>query len=149
MSFKLHELKRSKSANKDRTRVGRGPGSGKGMTSGRGDKGQKSRSGYSRRFGFEGGQMPLYRRIPKRGFTNKFAKKYVVLNVRDLNRFEEGETISPETLLEKGYVKKMNDGLRVLGEGELKIKLTVKAHHFSAAAKEKIEKAGGTVEVLA
>lgn len=148
MSLKLHKLKRHEDANKGRKRVGRGAGSGHGTTAGRGDKGQKSRSGYSQRFGFEGGQMPLYRRIPKRGFTNQFSKKYVVLNVRDLNQFEEGETVSPELLKEKGYVKKIKDGLRVLGEGQLEKKLTVKAHHFSASAREKIEKAGGTVEVL-
>jgi large subunit ribosomal protein L15 len=128
--------------------VGRGPGSGKGVTAGRGDKGQKSRSGYSRRFGFEGGQMPLYRRIPKRGFTNKFQKKYVVLNVRDLNQFRAGSEVSPEKLIEKGLVKNVKDGLRVLGDGDLTKKLKVRAHHFSKSAREKIEAAGGSAEVL-
>ncbi len=148
MSFQLHNLTRSKGANKDRKRVGRGPGSGQGVRAGRGQKGQKSRSGYSRRFGFEGGQMPLYRRIPKRGFHNKFRKHYVVLNVRDLNQFEDGGEVSPQVLVEKGLVKHIRDGLRILGEGEIERKLTVRAHHFSGAAKGKIEAAGGTIEVL-
>ena len=148
MSFELHRLTRPKAANRNRKRIGRGPGSGSGVTAGRGHKGQKSRSGYSQRFGFEGGQMPLYRRIPKRGFTNKFSKKYVVLNVRDLNQFRAGTEVSPETLIEKGLVKSVKDGLRVLGEGELNKKLKVKAHHFSKSAKEKIEAAGGSAEVL-
>lgn len=148
MSFQLHSLTRSKGANKDRKRVGRGPGSGQGVRAGRGQKGQKSRSGYSRRFGFEGGQMPLYRRIPKRGFHNKFRKHFVVLNVRDLNQFEDGAEVSPRLLVEKGLVKHLRDGLRILGEGELERKLTVRAHHFSSAARVKIEAAGGTIEVL-
>ena len=148
MSLDLHNLKPGKGANRKRKRIGRGPGSGSGVTAGRGHKGQKSRSGYSQRAGFEGGQMPLYRRVPKRGFTNIFAKKWVVLNVRDLNRFDEGETVSPELLLEKKFVKKIRDGLRILGEGDLEKKLTVRAHHFTASAREKIEKAGGTVEVI-
>jgi large subunit ribosomal protein L15 len=146
MSLKLHSLKPAAGANQKRKRVGRGPGSGKGVTAGRGHKGQKSRSGYSRRAGFEGGQMPLYRRLPKRGFTNIFAKRYVVLNVRDLNQFEEGVDVSAEMLKETGYVKKTHDGLRILGEGELKKKLTVKARHFSESARRKIEAAGGTAE---
>ena len=148
MSFELHALKCSKGANREKKRVGRGPGSGNGVRAGRGQKGQKSRSGYKVRFGFEGGQMPLYRRIPKRGFTNKFRKEFVVMNVRDLNQFDDGVEISPEKLLEMGLVKNLRDGLRILGEGELQKKLTVKAHHFSSSAKEKIESAGGTVEVL-
>lgn len=148
MSFELHGLARPKAANQKRKRVGRGPGSGSGVTAGRGDKGQKSRSGYSQRFGFEGGQMPLYRRIPKRGFTNKFQKQYVVLNVRDLNQFRAGSEVSPEKLIENGLVKNIKDGLRVLGEGELTKKLKVKAHHFSKSAIEKIEAAGGSAEVL-
>lgn len=148
MSFELHNLKRPKEANRDRKRVGRGPGSGSGVRAGRGQKGQKSRSGYSQRVGFEGGQMPLYRRIPKRGFTNKFSKEFVVLNVRDLNRFEEGSEVSPALLIEQGLVKNIRDGLRILGEGTVEKKLTVRAHHFSSSAKEKIEAAGGTVEVL-
>jgi large subunit ribosomal protein L15 len=148
VSFELHGLDRPKAANRKRKRVGRGPGSGSGVTAGRGDKGQKSRSGYSRRFGFEGGQMPLYRRIPKRGFTNKFKKQFVVLNVRDLNQFRAGTEVSPEKLIDSGLVKSIKDGLRVLGEGELTKKLKVKAHHFSKSAKEKIEAAGGSAEVL-
>ncbi len=148
MSFELHNLSRPREANKNRKRVGRGPGSGNGVRAGRGQKGQKSRSGYSRRAGFEGGQMPLYRRIPKRGFTNKFRKEFVVLNVRDLNRFDEGSEVSPDLLIEQGFVKNIRDGLRILGEGTIEKKLTVRAHHFSSSAKEKIEAAGGTVEVL-
>jgi len=149
VSFELHGLTRPRAANRKRKRIGRGPGSGSGVTAGRGDKGQKSRSGYSQRFGFEGGQMPLYRRIPKRGFTNKFQKKYVVLNVRDLNQFRAGTEVSPEKLIESGIVKNVKDGLRVLGDGELTKKLKVRAHHFSKSAKEKIEAAGGSAEVLA
>jgi len=148
VSFELHGLVRPKAANRRRRRVGRGPGSGSGVTAGRGEKGQKSRSGYSQRFGFEGGQMPLYRRIPKRGFTNQFKKQYVVLNVRELNQFRAGSEVSPEKLIESGMVKTVKDGLRILGEGELTKKLKVRAHHFSKAAKEKIEAAGGTTEVL-
>lgn len=148
MSLELHGLKPAKGANRKRKRVGRGAGSGLGKTAGRGHKGQKSRSGYSRRAGFEGGQMPLYRRLPKRGFKNIFAKRWVVLNVRDLNRFEEGSTVSPELLVETGYVKNLGDGVRVLGHGELEKKLQVRAHHFSESARKKIEAAGGTAEVV-
>lgn len=148
MSLELQNLVPSKGANKAKKRVGRGPGSGNGVRAGRGQKGQKSRSGYSRRFGFEGGQMPLYRRLPKRGFTNKFQKVYFVLNVRDLNQFEDGSEVSPEILIEKGLVKNLRDGLRILGEGEITKKLTVRAHHFSSSAQEKIVAAGGSVEVL-
>ena len=148
MSFQLHALSRSKGANQQKKRVGRGPGSGLGVRAGRGQKGQKSRSGYSQRFGFEGGQMPLYRRLPKRGFTNKFRKNYVVLNVRDLNRFEDGTEVTPGVLIESGIVKNMKDGLRILGEGDLTKKLTVRAHHFTGSAKVKIEAAGGSAEVL-
>lgn len=148
MSFELHSLTRSRGANKDKKRVGRGPGSGNGVKAGRGDKGQKSRSGYSVRPGFEGGQMPLYRRLPKRGFFNKFSKSYVVLNVRDLELFEDGTLVSPEFLLETGYVKSMNDGLRILGAGELTRKVSVKAHHVTDSARKKIEAAGGSVEVV-
>lgn len=148
MSFALHSLKRSRGANKDKKRVGRGPGSGNGVTAGRGHKGQKSRSGYSMRPGFEGGQMPLYRRLPKRGFFNKFAKQYVVLNIRDLEMFEDGTLVSPEFLLESGYVRSMKNGLRILGEGELTRKVSVKAHHVTESARKKIEAAGGNVEVV-
>ena len=148
MALRLHELKPGKGANRKRKRVGRGPGSGNGKTAGRGHKGQKSRSGFSQRSGFEGGQMPLYRRLPKRGFTNIFAKKWVVMNVADLNRFAEGSTVSPELLIEAGFVKKIRDGVRILGKGSLERKLTVKAHHFTEFARQKIEAAGGTAEVL-
>ena len=148
MALRLHELKPGKGANRKRKRVGRGPGSGNGKTAGRGHKGQRSRSGFSQRAGFEGGQMPLYRRLPKRGFTNIFAKKWVVMNVADLNRFAEGSTVSPELLIEAGFVKKIRDGVRILGKGNLERKLTVKAHHFTESARQKIEAAGGTAEVL-
>ena len=148
MSLELHNLTPSKGANKKRKRVGRGAGSGLGKTSGKGHKGQKSRSGYSQRAGFEGGQMPLYRRVPKRGFCNIFAKKYAIVNVRSLNRLEEGTQVTVELLVEKGIVKKKEKGLRVLGQGTLEKKLTVQAHHFSESARAKIEKAGGSVEVL-
>lgn len=148
MSFELHSLRRSRGANRDKKRVGRGPGSGNGVKAGRGDKGQKSRSGYSMRVGFEGGQMPLYRRLPKRGFYNKFSKKHVVMNVRDLDMFDEGTVVSPEFLVETGYVKSIKDGLRILGEGELTRKVSVKAHHVTESARKKIEAAGGSVEVV-
>ena len=148
MSLELHGLTRHKEANKKRKRVGRGTGSGSGKTAGRGQKGQKSRSGYSQRAGFEGGQMPLYRRVPKRGFCNIFAKKYAIVNVQSLNRLEEGAKVTSELLVEKGIVKKKEDGLRVLGQGKLEKKLTVQAHHFSESARAKIEQAGGSVEVL-
>jgi large subunit ribosomal protein L15 len=148
MSLELYDLRPAKGANKKCKRVGRGVGSGHGQTAGRGEKGQKSRSGFSQKAGFEGGQMPLHRRLPKRGFTNKFAKQYAVLNVRDLNGFEDGASVTPESLAEQGLVKKGKDGIRVLGEGELTRKLSVKAHHFSESAKKKIEEAGGTVEVV-
>ncbi|MDE2924992.1 MAG: 50S ribosomal protein L15 [Acidobacteriota bacterium] len=148
MSHALHTLKPAPGTRHVRKRVGRGPGSGTGKTAGRGFKGQKSRSGYSARAGFEGGQMPLYRRIPKRGFKNPFRKRFAVINVRDLNRFEDGTAVGPEQLMERGMIKKLGDGLRILGEGELERKLTVRAHHLSQSAREKIEQAGGNVEVL-
>lgn len=148
MSLRLDRLKPGAGAGKKPKRVGRGPGSGRGNTATRGHKGQKSRSGYSQRPGFEGGQMPLHRRLPKRGFTNIFAKKYVVLNVRDLNRFDDGASVTPEAVVQAGIVKKIRDGLRILGHGELEKKLTVSAHHFSESARKKIEAAGGRVEVL-
>ena len=148
MVLQLHNLKPAKGANAKKKRVGRGPGSGSGVTAGRGHKGQKSRSGYSSRAGFEGGQMPLYRRLPKRGFTNIFAKRFIVLNVRDLNRFEDGTEVSAQSLMEVGYMKRAHDGLRILGQGELKKKLTVRAVHFSGSARAKIEAAGGKVEIV-
>ncbi len=148
MSLELHGLKPAKGANKKPKRVGRGPGSGHGKTSTRGEKGQKSRSGFSQKPGFEGGQMPLHRRIPKRGFTNKFAKQYAVLNVGELNKLEDGTSVTPDFLIEKRVIKKRLDGLRVLGKGELTRKLSVRAHHFSESAKKKIEEAGGSIEVI-
>lgn len=148
MSLELHDLIPHKGANRKRKRVGRGTGSGLGKTAGRGHKGQKSRSGYSQRAGFEGGQMPLYRRVPKMGFTNVCAKKYAIVNVQSLNRLEEGVKVTSELLVAKGIVKKKEDGLRVLGQGKLEKKLTVQAHHFSESARAKIEQAGGSVEVL-
>lgn len=130
-------------------RVGRGIGSKLGKTSGSGNKGQKSRRGYSRRRGFEGGQMPLHRRIPKRGFHNPFRVKFSVINLEELNVFPAGETVTPELLRAHGFIRRATDPIKVLGDGELKIKLTVHAHAFSAVAKDKITKAGGTFEVVA
>ena len=147
--MKLHELKASAGSRKKRTIVGRGPGSGLGKTSGRGEKGQKARSGYSRKPGFEGGQLPLYRRLPKRGFSNaKFKTVYAVINLSDLNKFEDGAVVSPEILKEMGLVKNQLDGIKVLGNGKLERKLTVKAHAFSVVAKKQIEELGGKVEVI-
>lgn len=147
--MKLHELKASAGSRKRRTIRGRGPGSGLGKTSGRGEKGQKARSGYSRKPGFEGGQLPLYRRLPKRGFSNaKFKTVYAVINLSDLNKFEDGAVVSPEILKEMGLVKKQLDGIKVLGNGKLERKLTVKAHAFSDTAKKQIEELGGKVEVI-
>ncbi len=147
--MKLHTMMQPEGAIKKRTRVGRGPGSGLGKTSGRGQKGQKARSGYSHKFGFEGGQLPLYRRLPKRGFSNaQFKIKYATINLSDLNKFESGSTITPELLKEMGLVKKGLDGIKVLGKGTLDKKLTVRAHKFSNTAKETIEKLGGKAEVI-
>jgi len=144
---KLGELKPPKGARKSRKRVGRGVGSGLGKTSARGQDGQNSRSGGGTRPGFEGGQMPLARRLPKRGFTNIFAKTYAIVNVSDLDRFNDGDVITAELLKDKKVIGKISDGLKVLGNGELKKKLTVKAAKFSKSAKEKIEAAGGSAEV--
>ncbi len=146
--MKLHELKPAPGSRKSRKRVGRGIAAGQGKTAGRGTKGQKARAGGGVRPGFEGGQNPLYRRLPKRGFTNPNRKEYAVINVEDLNRFEEGTVVTPELLKEKGVVKNLKDGLKVLGDGDLKVKLTVKAHKFSRTAEEKIAAAGGATEVL-
>jgi len=146
--MKLHELKPAAGSRQARTRVGRGIGSGLGKTSGRGQKGQKARSGGGVRPGFEGGQMPLYRRLPKRGFTNIFKKELVNINLDVLNSFENGTVVTPELLVEKGIIKNLKDGLKVLGNGSLEKALTVKAHGFSKAAAEKIEKAGGKAEVI-
>ncbi|OZM55920.1 50S ribosomal protein L15 [Lottiidibacillus patelloidae] len=146
--MKLHDLKPAEGSRKTRNRVGRGPGSGNGKTSGRGQKGQKSRSGGGVRLGFEGGQTPLFQRLPKRGFTNINRKDYAIVNIETLNRFEEGTEITPELLLEAGVISKLQSGLKVLGSGKLEVKLTVKAHKFSASAKEAIEAAGGKTEVI-
>jgi large subunit ribosomal protein L15 len=144
----LDSLKPAKGAVKNKFRVGRGPGSGNGKTAGRGHKGAKSRSGYSRRRGFEGGQMPLIRRLPKRGFTNIFARDVATVNIGDLDRFPEGTVVTPALLIQHGVVRKRHDAIKVLGNGELKKKLVVEAHAFSAAAKAKIEAAGGKAEEL-
>lgn len=149
--MKLNELRPSKGGgNKPRKRVGRGMSSGHGKTSGRGHKGQNARSGGGVRPGFEGGQMPLFRRLPKRGFTNIFAKEYAVVNIERLNRFNEDTIVTPELLIEEGVVKKGKaiNGIKVLGDGELKVKLTVQAQKFSKTAAEKIEAAGGKAEVI-
>ena len=142
----LHELKAPKGARKAATRKGRGAGSGNGKTAGYGHKGQKARSGV-KKAGFEGGQMPLQRRLPKRGFNNIFATVYTTVKVSDLNRFEDGAVVDTAALLKAGLIKKVNDGVKVLGNGDLTKKLTVEAAAFTASAKEKIEKAGGKAEV--
>ena len=147
--MELHNLHPAPGAKRTRKRVGRGPGSGSGKTAGRGSKGQKSRSGYSRRWGFEGGQMPLVRRIPKRGFTNIFRVEFQVVNFRDLERvFSEGDTVSPEVLVEKGLVRGGKRPIKVLADGNLSKKLIVQAHKFSGSARAGIEKAGGSCEVV-
>ena len=148
--MKLHELQPAAGSKKARTRVGRGLGSGLGKTSGRGQKGQNSRSGGGVRSGFEGGQMPLYRRLPKRGFNNSvFAKQYAEVNVEQLNRFEDGATVDPVALIEAGILKNVRDGIRILGNGILETKnLTVIANGFTKSAEEKITAAGGKVEVI-
>ena len=146
--MELDKLKPAPGAVRSKRRVGRGPGSGTGKTAGRGSKGAKSRSGYSLRYGFEGGQMPLIRRVPKRGFTNIFAKEVANVNVRDLNRFAEETVVTPDLLASSGLIDKSGDRVKVLGDGDLKKKLVVQAHQFSAGAKAKIEAAGGRAEVL-
>ena len=147
--MKLHELTPAPGATKVAKRKGRGAGSGNGKTAGKGHKGQKARSGGGVRPGFEGGQMPLQRRVPKRGFHNIFATRYANVNISDLEaRFEDGAVVDAEAIVASGLVKKQLDGIKVLGNGELTKKLTVKAAAFSASAKEKIEKAGGTAEVM-
>ncbi len=145
--MKLHELSPAKGSAKAAWRKGRGPGSGNGKTAGKGHKGQNARSGGGVRPGFEGGQLPLYRKLPKRGFNNKFSKVYAIVNVEDLNVFENGAVVDLEALMAKKIVRKANDGLKILGNGELTRALTVKAAVFSATAKEKIEAAGGKIEV--
>ncbi|MDI9504107.1 MAG: 50S ribosomal protein L15 [Erysipelotrichaceae bacterium] len=146
--MKLHELKYSEGARTKKKRVGRGMSSGFGKTSCRGQKGQKSRSSGGVRLGFEGGQMPLYRRIPKRGFKNVNRAQFAVVNVEDLNVFSEGTVVTPTLLVEKGLVKKEFNGVKILGNGKLNIKLTVQAHRFSKAAKQAIEEVGGKAEVI-
>ncbi|GBG55978.1 50S ribosomal protein L15 [bacterium BFN5] len=146
--MKLHELAPAPGSKKVRTRVGRGLGSGLGKTSGKGHKGQKARAGGGVRTGFEGGQMPIYRRLPKRGFHNKFAKQFAEVNVSDLNRFDNGAVVDPVALIEIGILKNVRDGVRILGNGELEKSLTVVANGFTKSAAEKIAAAGGKVEVI-
>ena len=146
--MKLHELAPTPGSRKVRTRVGRGLGSGLGKTSGKGHKGQNARAGGGVRPGFEGGQMPLYRRLPKRGFYNKFAKEYAEVNISELNRFESGAVVDPVALVETGILKNVRDGVRILGNGELTKALTVIANGFTKSAEEKIKAAGGKVEVV-
>lgn len=145
--MKLSDLSPIPGSKKKNKRVGRGSGSGHGKTSCRGHKGQKSRSGGGTRIGFEGGQMPLHRRLPKRGFTNIFRKQYGIVNLAALDRLSASE-VTPEVLIEKGLVKDIKDGIKVLGDGEIKKPLIVKAHAFSSSAKEKIIKAGGKIEII-
>ncbi|PGR93810.1 50S ribosomal protein L15 [Bacillus pseudomycoides] len=146
--MKLHELKPAEGSRKVRNRVGRGIGSGNGKTAGKGHKGQNARSGGGVRLGFEGGQTPLFRRLPKRGFTNINRKEFAIVNLATLNRFEDGTEVTPELLLETGVISKLNDGVKVLASGAVEKKLTVKAHKFSSSAKEAIVAAGGSVEVI-
>ena len=146
--MKLHELKPAEGATSARKRLGRGIGSGLGKTSGKGHKGAKARSGGGKRPGFEGGQMPLTMRLPKRGFTNNFRKEYVAINISLLDVFEDGATVGPVELIEMGIIKKIGDGIKIMGDGELNKKLTVQANKFTATAKEKIEAAGGKAEVI-
>ncbi|WP_144463326.1 50S ribosomal protein L15 [Siminovitchia fortis] len=146
--MKLHELKPAEGARKERNRVGRGIGSGNGKTAGRGHKGQNARSGGGVRPGFEGGQTPLFQRLPKRGFTNINRKDYAVVNLDALNRFEDGTEVTPELLIETGVVRNEKSGIKILAKGNIEKKLTVKANKFSSAAKEAIEAAGGSTEVV-
>ena len=146
--MKLHELKPEAGATHYKKRVGRGTSSGNGKTAGRGTKGQNSRSGGGVRLGFEGGQTPLYKRLPKKGFTNPFRKEYAVVNVSDLNRYKEGTEVTPELLIKDRLVRKELNGIKILGNGKLEVKLTVKANKFSASAMKSIEDAGGKAEVI-
>jgi large subunit ribosomal protein L15 len=148
-SFSLSNLHPPKGSRIKKVRVGRGMGSKLGKTAGAGNKGQKSRRGYSRRRGFEGGQMPLHRRMPKRGFHNPFGVTYSILNLEELNVFPAGETVTPDLLRAHGFIRRKTDRIKVLGDGELTTKLAIHAHAFSASAKEKISAAGGTFEVVA
>jgi large subunit ribosomal protein L15 len=149
MEVTLSNLRPPRGSRHRKVRVGRGMGSKLGKTAGRGNKGQKSRSGYSRRRGFEGGQMPLHRRIPKRGFHNPFGREMAIINVASLNAFSKGEVVTPELLLERGILSARRDGVKVLGDGELKVALTVQAHAFSKSAEQKIAAAGGKAEIVA
>lgn len=144
----LSNLKPPRGSRHRKVRVGRGMGSKMGKTAGAGNKGQQSRRGYSRRPGFEGGQMPLHRRLPKRGFSAPFPKMFAVVNIVALNEFAAGETVTPERLVERGIVRPSSDGVKILGDGELKVALTVRAHAFSKSAADKIVRAGGKTEVL-
>ncbi len=146
--MKLHSLKPAEGSRHKKKRVGRGTSSGHGKTSGRGHKGQKARSGGGVRPGFEGGQNPIYRRLPKRGFTNPNRVEYAIINLDTLNRFPAGTEVTPELLVHQGIIKNLKDGLKVLGDGEVNVQLTVKAHKFSRSAAEKIVAAGGTTEVI-
>jgi large subunit ribosomal protein L15 len=146
--MELHNLSPKPGSRKGRKRVGRGPGSGSGKTAGRGHKGQLSRSGHAQRRNFEGGQMPLLRRLPKRGFTNIFRRQFVIVNVGQLERFPVGAEVTPDVLLAEGVVAQLRDGVKVLGDGTLSHKLTVRAHSFSKKAQEAIEAAGGSCEVI-
>ena len=147
--MKLHELSPAEGSTKERFRKGRGAGSGNGKTAGKGHKGQNARSGGGVRPGFEGGQLPLYRKLPKRGFNNfRFGKKYAVINVQSLNKFNDGEVVDAAALLALGIINAAYDGVKILGEGDITKKLTVKAAVFSASAKEKIEAVGGKTEVV-
>ena len=146
--MKLHELKPAEGSRHTKKRIGRGTGSGNGKTAGKGHKGQNARSGGGVRLGFEGGQTPLYRRLPKRGFTNINRKEYAIVNLDKLNTFEEGTTVTPALLVECGLVKNEKSGIKILGNGVIEKKLTVSAHKFSGSAKEAIGAAGGTIEVI-
>ena len=146
--MKLHELSPAEGSKKAVKRIGRGPASGQGKTAGKGHKGQKARAGRGMRPGFEGGQMPLTRRIPKRGFTNRNRREFVAINISTLERFDNGAEVTVDTLIESGIVKNPKDGIKILGNGELTKKLNVKANAFSASAQEKIEALGGSCEVI-
>ncbi|MCJ8502929.1 50S ribosomal protein L15 [Desulfatitalea alkaliphila] len=146
--MRLHDLKPAAGSTTQRKRKGRGVGSGLGKTAGRGSKGQNARSGGGVRAGYEGGQMPLHRRLPKRGFTNIFKKEFAVINVTDLAKFESGSTVDPAALVDKGLLKGRRDGVKLLGQGDISVPLTVKLNAISRVAREKIEAAGGTVEVI-
>jgi len=148
MVMKIHELSPAEGSRKKRKRIGRGQGSGHGGTACRGHKGQKSRSGGGARLGFEGGQMPLQRRLPKRGFNNIFKKEYNIINLKDLNRFEANATLDAEVLKQAGLIKKMKNGVKLLGVGDISQPVVVKVHRVSASAREKIEAAGGRVEII-